>query len=267
MEEENSLYNENDNVATLSNTVNRFNGIHNRNDICLNISPFDSFKRISLYQLNDDDTFNNLDVNRGEFYNYYLQFGKDKKTVIVNEFKDIYTENEEIVITSPNELIFKITQDKAKEILSLNDDVFYLIREIIIDNTRVLTQELFSGRWSDSTEYESLNYQSIIDALKIEIKRLTDSLSNANQEILYLNAEISKLQQENSDLMELTSYKDKYEELQNKIDQSNEYEATDLTNATYINITNQDKNVSESELKQLHETIYNPTNSGTEEKK
>lgn len=253
----NTLY-DNNNIKSTSNTVTKTNPIYNKNDICLRISPFDSFKRISLYTLNDDDSYKILDVNRGDYYNYYLQFGK-KKPIIINEFKDTYTENEEIVLTSSNEIIFKITQDKAKEILSLSDNVFYLVREIISDNTRVLSQELFSGRWTDDTEYEYVDYQSIIKSLQSEIKRLMEALDNANAEIVYLNEEILMLQSEN------TSLRDQNTTLQEEFDKllmsyNTEYEATELkSDVTYINV-NVDQEEMSTKIKNLFDDVYDPAN-------
>lgn len=230
------------NVLSTS-SVTKFDNIHERNDICLRISPFDAFKKISLFKLNEDNTYSNLDADRNDNCRYYLQFGETGKTVRIDEYTGEYSENGEKIEFSPNELMFKITQEKAKEILTLNSNVFYVVREVVStdaygDSSKISTQEIFSGRWSDTKKYqEVVNNKTNTEVLKSEVSNLMDSLTNANAEILELNKEIVRLTKENERLQELAKYKEMYEELSNSVEMGTEYTATAIeSNAKYINV-------------------------------
>ena len=139
--------------------------------------------------------------------------------------------------------MFRITQEKAKEILALNSNVFYVVREIVTtdsygDSSKVSTQEIFSGRWSDTKKYqEVVNNKTSNEVLKSEVSTLMTSLTDANAEILELNKEIVRLTKENERLQELAKYKEMYEELSNSVEMGTEYTATAIDkNAKYINV-------------------------------
>ena len=139
--------------------------------------------------------------------------------------------------------MFRITQEKAKEILALNSNVFYVVREIVTtdsygDSSKVSTQEIFSGRWSDTKKYqEVVNNKTSNEVLKSEVTTLMTSLTDANAEILELNKEIVRLTKEVERLSEYAKYKEMYEELSNSVEMGTEYTATAIDkNAKYINV-------------------------------
>ena len=232
-----------DNNVLSTSSVTKFDNIHERNDICMRISPFDSFKKISLFKLNEDNTYSNFDADRNDNCKYYLQFGETGKTIRVDEYTGDYSENGEKIEFSPNEIMFRITQEKAKEILALNSNVFYVVREIVTidsygDSSKVSTQEIFSGRWSDTKKYqEVVNNKTSNEVLKSEVSTLMTSLTDANAEILELNKEIVRLTKEVERLSEYAKYKEMYEELSNSVEMGTEYTATAIDkNAKYINV-------------------------------
>lgn len=236
-----------------STVINNLGYTYGSNDICLTIYPYDNYKKIALYERDVDGIDREYNIDRSEIYKYSLEFGDGSKTskkrVTIKECKDYYSSTGEYVKLNSNELLFKITQKEAYQILALTSNEFNVVREVVINddvyqNTTSEIQSIFSGRWATLQDKKSTNDSLLIQQLTDKIKDLLNTNDELNSRILELLKEIGDLVKENERLSVFEKYKDMYDELLNQNDMANEYTGTAIEHdAKYITV-----NIDEREI-------------------
>lgn len=191
---------------------NAINTIYERGDTCLEIVPFDSYRLFTLYQDWKDNTVT-LDLSNSQCI--YLVFKSKNKEVRIPEYN---TEGSKINVDKVNgQVLFKINQKNALNILSMDNRIFYITRVYETYNPQEGSiipsdeEAIYMGKWfgPDSVGMDSLTNQ---------IKNLTALLEERNQSIHDLQQSNAELIQQNVDLAtELEDTKAANDELEAKV--------------------------------------------------
>lgn len=237
------------------------NVVYGSGDTCLTLSPFDSYKQFTLYDDWRNDNRKPLDLSNGQ--HIYLVFKSRKQEIRIPEFD---TTNTSYTVDKVNgQVLFKITQKNAVDILSMNDNLFYVTRMYqITDSTGTIKsysdeEVMFTGRWRSSSD------ESAAVATTAQVKQLSELLSERNETI-------KQLQQANAALIaQNVDYATQIDDL-NKANAMLEQEITDLETqlseyvggveytgevigeGTYTNIISQ-RQYTEEELKSALESL------------
>lgn len=218
--------------------------IYENNDTCITISPFDMYKKIVLYKTDNNGTVLNFDLDRNDEYRYFLVFGSGKKTIRIPEFYGDYYEHGMSVKLAMNEIVFRISKDNASDILSLPSNIFHIVRETLnfADDGEVIvsdTQSIFFGKWGDEATAKYIDdSNNTVNELSSVVKQLKSENNELQVTALELNKRIIELENELESMRSSEKYyRESYEELIAKNSSSNEYEATSVEGATYINIS------------------------------
>ena len=200
---------------------------------CLMLDPFDNYRMFTLYDNALSSDRKPLDISDGA--QYYLIFRSGSKEIKIPEYVD---ENMSFSVDKTNgQLLFKIAQKQAIDILSMTNHLFYITRiyELYNPSTDSIVssdeQAVYSGLWGDKSKDIETNYISKIEELQKEIESLRNNNntavlntstmigSNINMAAALdaLNTELIQLRKESADL---TSQVQAYKQVltQNNID-------------------------------------------------
>jgi len=189
--------------------IDEKNTVYGKGDVCLKISPFDNFRKFTLYENWKNDDRKTIDISNGP--KIYLVFKTKKKEIRIPE----YTEYD--VDKVNGEVMFKITKKNAIDILSLSDHTFYITRiyettDMSGDNVTSSDEEvLYAGQWKDESSSEVESYTE-------KIKTLLAMLEDRNQQIKDLQSSNAALMEQNVNFAaQIEDYKDTVDSLNNEI--------------------------------------------------
>lgn len=239
-------------MATLKG--NASNTIYGGGDTCLHLNPFDSYRLFTLYENWKSDDRKPLDLSIGQ--NLYLVFKSKKREIRIPEVDTTYTDY--TVDKVNGQVLFKINQKNAIDILSMDNNIFYITRvyEMYdgLDANKITSDEevVFTGRWKDDSD-------TTLDTTTSQLKTLSDTLAERNSTIKDLQATIANLMAQNVDyaerIEELTqtnnTLANEVSELElklNEYENGMEYSGTVIGEGTYTNIIST-RQYTEDELK------------------
>lgn len=254
----------------MATTTTNLTYTYEANNVCMTIYPYDNYKIIGIYKYSDGVSIP-YDVDRSSYYKYYLEFGDStvssynvKKVVTIEEYTDYTTASGDSITLDTNQLLFRISQKQAIEILNLSSNKFNVLRKLISNDgtsdSVTETQSIFQGKWATSEDRTSIDQSTLITALEERVADLLNQNDNLNTRLLELVQENADLQNENADLQEYVQYKDLYQNLvtQNAVDEANTYTGTAIDyNAKYITVNIDDETLANqvnASLSQLQDT-------------
>lgn len=171
------------------------NTVYGKGDVCLKISPFDNFRKFTLYENWKNNDRKTINISSGQ--KLFLVFKTKKKEIRIPEYN---TTNSGITIDKVNgEVLFKISKKNAIDILSLDDKTFYITRvyettDMTGDNVTSSDEEvIYTGQWKDESSASIEDYTS-------KIKTLLNTLNERNQQISNLQASNAALMEQNVNL-------------------------------------------------------------------
>lgn len=195
--------------------------IYEQGDGMMKIAPFDNYYLFTIYsEIDLEDTPVDLH-NMGSFF---LTF-KDKTSEVRIQN---YT-NTKDVDPAAGQILFRISQEEAEKILSMETEIFYVTSMIVDNNSNSDETVIYSGKFA---EYNKGNVQFLTDKIEslnneindLKTKQLEES-ANYQKTINDLTDALSLLQTEYSSIEEdLKSYKNAYEELCKKMDEQSKIE-------------------------------------------
>ena len=186
------------------------NVIYGKGDVCLQLTPFDNYRMFTLYEDWRTDDHKPIDLSNGQ--KIYLVFKSKKKEIRIPEYDLI---NSNYTVDKVNgQVLFKISQKNAIDILDMDTNVFYITRVYeVTDYTgeRVISSDeevLYTGLFKDETSNTTDSYTS---KLKASMGLLEDRTK-----------EVQSLQESNVALIEQnTNYAAQVTDLQDEIDRLN----------------------------------------------
>jgi len=157
-----------------------------KGDTCLVISPYDSFQLFTIYK----DNTSNKPVNLTNTGTLYLNFiGSSGDVIIPN-----YTEADNIDIVN-GQVLFKISKEDARTILSLDDNNFYITaKKKIGDGYTEDETVLYQGQWSSYTDATQSSISAIVNELSARILELEESVKNLTDTNNQLTNQITSLE-------------------------------------------------------------------------
>lgn len=184
--------------------------IYAQGDGLLKIAPFDNYYLFTIYsEMNLEDV--PVDIhNMGSFF---LTFKDKESEVRVENYR-----NTKDVDPTNGQILFRISQEDAEKILSMDTNVFYVTSMLYDDRSKSDETVLYSGKFA---EYNDANVSFLTD----EITNLNKELDTVKKEKLEKETQLQKQINELSDtLVKLRSdysalednlkvYKDAYAEL------------------------------------------------------
>lgn len=213
--------------------------IYGKGDVCLKISPFDIFRMFTLYEDWRSDDRKPIDLSNGQ--KLYLVFKSKKKEIRIPEYDLI--DSEYTVDKVNGQVLFKISKKQAIDILSLDNNDFYITR--VYDTTdytgeKVISfdeEPLYNGKWKDETANTVDNYtaqlKNLMSLLEERNKQIKD-LQESNAKLIEQNAKfattIAELQEQND---QLTSTVTELETTVTNYESGNEYEGTVVGTGTH----------------------------------
>ena len=189
---------------------NTSNVIYGKGDICLQLTPFDNYRLFTLYEDWRTDDHKPIDLSNGQ--KIYLVFKTKKKEIRIPEY-DLVDSNYSVDKVN-GQVLFKISQKNAIDILALETNVFYITRVYEVTDysgERVLSSDeevLYTGQFKDETS-------NTIDSYTAQLKASLSVIEDRNNEI-------EGLQESNVLLIEQnTNYAAQVTDLQDEIDKLN----------------------------------------------
>jgi hypothetical protein len=183
--------------------------IYAQGDGLMKIAPFDNYYLFTIYsELNVEDV--PVDIhNMGSFF---LTFKDKDSEVRIENFK-----NTKSVDPTNGQILFRISQEDAEKILSLNTNIFYVTSMLYDDKSKSDETVLYSGRFAEYNDANVSYLTDEIETLKAELERVnkekTKNEEKLQKQITDLSDALVKLRTEYSSLEEtLNSYKDAYTE-------------------------------------------------------
>ncbi|MBR4589623.1 MAG: hypothetical protein IKO36_03075 [Bacteroidaceae bacterium] len=208
--------------------------IYEQGDGILKIAPFDNYYLFTIYsEMNLED----VPVDLHNMGSFYLTF-KDKS----NEIRIKNYTNTNDVKPVDGQILFKISQEEAEKILTLETNVFYVTSMISDDVSKSDETVIYSGKFFEYNEASIDSLTQKIADLKKEINDITNAkdkeISELNNKINELSDTIIKLKNEYNSLNDdLNMYKNMYSELCEKTGESSE-ELNEKTNQSTVNDIN-----------------------------
>lgn len=172
-------------------------------DAQIRISPFDDYYLFTLFEEIDSE---DQPIDLSNIGDLYLSFiGEDDEIRIKN-----YT-NVEDIDTSNGEVVFRISKEESKRILSLDNNTFYISSKIESDEGESDESALYVGTFLtireqaeetliDRIEREREQYVSDITALEEQISELQSQLDDANILIGEQESTIEALKNSNQEI-------------------------------------------------------------------
>lgn len=192
--------------------------VYSQGDGVIKIAPFDNYYLFTIYsELDMED----IPVDLHNMGSFFLTF-KDKSSEV--RIKNYV--NTKDINSSSGQILFKISQEQAEKILSLDTNVFYLTSMIYDNISNSDETVLYSGKF---VEYNDGNVNSLtekIAALNQTIENINNThlqeLAEKDEEIKKLSDALTKLRSEYSSIEEnLRYYKDEYTKLCDSISDKN----------------------------------------------
>jgi regulator of replication initiation timing len=255
----------------MATTTTNLTYTYEANNVCMTIYPYDNYKIVGIYKYSADGVNTPYEIDRSSYYKYYLEFGDStvssynvKKVVTIEEYTDYTTASGDSITLESNQLLFRIPQKQAIEILNLSSNKFNVIRKLVSNDGTgenvIETQSIFQGKWATSEDRTSTDQSTLIKALEERVTDLLDQNDSLNARLLELVQENADLQNENADLQNYVQYKEMYEDLvnQNAVDAENTYTGTAINyDAKYITVNIDDETLANqvnASLAQLQDT-------------
>lgn len=196
------------------------NNIYGKGDICLNINPFDNYRMFTLYEDMLSGDRKPIDLSNGQ--KVYIVFKSGKKEIRIPEY-EAYS-----VDKVNGQVLFKISQKNAIDILSMENKTFYITRvyeTTDMSGEKVISSDeevMYTGMWKDESSNTIENYtsqikklMSLLDDRNNTIKNLQESNVKLIEQNVNFATELEKLKEENdklsSDISELETRITAYE--------------------------------------------------------
>jgi hypothetical protein len=212
----------------------------------IGISPFDNYYMFSVFTEKDKQ---DVPLDLSNAGNLYLNFRSGTEEVRIQN----YTQSTNADITQ-GQIIFKISKDEARKILSFTTNNFYLTAKKELEDRSSDETVLYTGKFY---EYDTI-YEN---TLKIEYEKYKIT---AQAQILQLQTQLSSLDQDYDSLYnEFTELKAINARLQAKLD---EYNALIDKYKTYLSKDTINTLNVETEKTQLGSKIVPPTNPNVDPK-
>lgn len=234
--------------------------VYGKGDICLKLNPFDNYRMFTLYDNWKSDDRKPLDLSNGQ--KMYLIFRSKNKEIRIPEMDTIDTSY--TVDKVNGQVLFKINQKNAVDILAMDTRTFYITRTYETYDTsgeKVLSSDeevMYTGLWKEEGTNTIENYTS-------QIKSLTDILEERNTQIKDLQESNAKLIEQNTNFAtQLETLKDTNDQLSSQITELekkvNEYESGAEYTGTIIGEGQQISIISgrtytEDELKEISKNL------------
>jgi polyhydroxyalkanoate synthesis regulator phasin len=194
------------------------NVIYGKGDVCLRLNPFDNYRMFTLYDDWTSDDRKPLDLSNGQ--KMYLIFKSKNKEIRIPECSSVDVGYS--VDKVNGQVLFKINQKNAIDILAMDSNVFYITRVYettdMTGETVISSDEevMYTGKWKDDSSNTVENYTA-------QIKEMKTLLEDRN-------TQISNLQQSNAELIEQNvNFATQIEELKTTNDEL-ESQVTELEN-------------------------------------
>lgn len=230
--------------------------VYGKGDICLKLNPFDNYRMFTLYDNWKSDDRKPLDLSNGQ--KMYLIFRSKNKEIRIPEMDTIDTSY--TVDKVNGQVLFKINQKNAVDILAMDTRTFYITRTYT-SGEKVLSSDeevMYTGLWKEEGTNTIENYTS-------QIKSLTDILEERNTQIKDLQESNAKLIEQNTNFAtQLETLKDTNDQLSSQITELekkvNEYESGAEYTGTIIGEGQQISIISgrtytEDELKEISKNL------------
>ena len=184
--------------------------VYEQGDGIMKIAPFDNYYMFTIYsELN----LENVPVDLHNMGSFFLTFKDKSSEVKIENFK-----NTKDVNPALGQILFRISQEEAEKILSLDTNIFYVTSFLRDENSKSDETVIYSGRFA---EYNEANLNSLtdeIERLKNELNATkTEKLKNEtelNSKITELSDSLVKLRNEYASVQEdLNNYKNLYTEV------------------------------------------------------
>lgn len=171
-----------------------------RSDMCLEISPFTNYYIFTIYKESSNTSINeHVPLNLTNLGTIWLSFISGSTRVRISHYKDA-----ENVDMANGEVVFRISEQDANKILSLNNNTFYISSSITDGVSTSDETVLFSGQWSEYSQVMRSSLTETIDSLNESVKQLTEQRNNDlsvyESEINKRIKEIEVLKNENDNL-------------------------------------------------------------------
>lgn len=199
--------------------------VYGKGDVCLKLNPFDNYRMFTLYDNWKSDDRKPLDLSNGQ--KMYLIFRSKNKEIRIPEMDTVDTSY--TVDKVNGQVLFKINQKNAVDILAMDTRTFYITRTYEtydMSGENVLSSDeevMYTGLWKEEGTNTIENYTS-------QIKSLTDILEKRNTQIKDLQESNVKLIEQNTNFAtQLETLKDTNDQLLSQISELekkiNEYES------------------------------------------
>lgn len=184
--------------------------VYSQGDGIIKIAPFDNYYLFTIYS---EINLENVPVDLNNMGKFFLTF-KDKSSEVRIEN---YTNTADISPSS-GQILFRISQENAEKILSLETNIFYITSMIVDANSNSDETVVYSGKFIEYNAGNVVHLEDTISELKSEIETITKERivekEELNKKITELTEAFTKLSTEyNSVKEDLKTYKESYEEL------------------------------------------------------
>lgn len=168
--------------------------IYGKGDVCLQLNPFDCYRMFTLYEnWRSDDR---KPINLSGDQKIYLVFKSKNKEIRIPEYN-------EVMVYTPDkvngQVLFKISQKNAIDILALDNRIFYITRmheTYDLQGQSVVSSDeevIYVGQWKDESSNLKEDFTS-------QIKQLTSLLEERNLAIKDLQESNAQLIKQNVDM-------------------------------------------------------------------
>lgn len=193
--------------------------VYEQGDGIMKIAPFDNYYLFTIYsELN----LENVPVDLHNMGSFFLTFKDKSSEVKIENFKNTKDVNPTI-----GQILFRISQEEAEKILSLDTNIFYVTSFLRDENSKSDETVIYSGRFAEYNEANLTSLTDEIEKLKNELDEVkAEKLKNEttlNNQITELSDSLVKLRNEYASVQEdLYTYKNLYTELCKNVKENQE---------------------------------------------
>lgn len=193
--------------------------VYEQGDGIMKIAPFDNYYLFTIYsELN----LENVPVDLHNMGSFFLTFKDKSSEVKIENFKNTKDVNPTI-----GQILFRISQEEAEKILSLDTNIFYVTSFLRDENSKSDETVIYSGRFAEYNEANLTSLTDEIEKLKNELDEVkAEKLKNETQlntQITELSDSLVKLRNEYASVQEdLDNYKNLYTELCKNVKENQE---------------------------------------------
>jgi len=193
--------------------------VYEQGDGIMKIAPFDNYYLFTIYsELN----LENVPVDLHNMGSFFLTFKDKSSEVKIENFKNTKDVNPTI-----GQILFRISQEEAEKILSLDTNIFYVTSFLRDENSKSDETVIYSGRFAEYNEANLTSLTDKIEKLKNELDEVkAEKLKNETQlntQITELSDSLVKLRNEYASVQEdLDNYKNLYTELCKNVKENQE---------------------------------------------